>query len=205
MFGLLFYTYTRGYTKRALYSKNRAILIQMFDSTDNSYSWLAFAHPILDIRSQDPYISPNRPISQGKSPAERALYDTLPSSLIIFCTPYMRHWRSKEPYTAQEASCWRVFDPVSRLLFALYHWLRNKDLSRFVPLTREPGSICASFQWMGSTPARFQKACRAALAKKSPILSFKSPMSEGRSTAERALYDTVSKSLITTCTPYMRN
>ena len=69
----------------------------------------------------------------------------------------MRHWRSKEPYTAQEASWWRVFDPVSRLLFDLYHCLRNKDLSRFVPLTHELCSICASFQWTGSTPARFFK------------------------------------------------
>jgi len=64
--------------------------------------------------------------------------------------------------TAEEVSWMRLFDPVSRLLFDLFHSLWTKVLFRFVPLTCEPESICASIQWTGSTPAGFQELFRAA-------------------------------------------
>jgi len=37
-------------------------------------------------------------------------------------------------YAAQEADWWRVFDPISSLLFDLHHQLQTNVLSRFVPL-----------------------------------------------------------------------
>ena len=38
-----------------------------------------------------------------------------------------------------------------------------------VPLTRQPGSICTSFQWTGSTPAGFHEAFRAGEAFLEPL------------------------------------
>ena len=67
-------------------------------------------------------------------------------------------------HSTQESSWKQVFYPIcainSDLTFDLYHSLRPDVLSWFVPLPREPGSICASFQWTGSTP-NFQDALRA--------------------------------------------
>jgi len=53
-----------------------------------------------------------------------------------------------------------VFTPVPVFCLKLYDSRRTNVNSRFVPLTHEPGSICASFQGTGSTPDGFQKTLR---------------------------------------------
>jgi len=60
-------------------------------------------------------------------------------------------------HTAQKASWTRGFYPGTLLVLDSYHLLKTDVQSRFVPLTHGPGSICAYFQWTGSTPAGFKK------------------------------------------------
>jgi len=55
-------------------------------------------------------------------------------------------------FSAQEDAWMRVLWLDTRLLFDLYHSLCTNVHSRFVPLTRAPGSICTSLPWMSSTP-----------------------------------------------------